>query len=194
VSEPRSLTELLERLRPRSREGSVRFGELLSEIGENSFAPVILVPALLLISPLSAIPGMPTLSALIIITVAAQWVVGRRHLWLPRFVTRRSLDAARLARALTYLERPAAWVDRMSRDRLQLLVLPPLSLVAKLCVILIPLSWPILELLPMVTSLGASAVTLFVFGLMVRDGIFVVAGFAFVGLVGGAVYWLGFAG
>lgn len=193
MSDPRSLTELLERLRPRSREGSVRFDELLSEIGENSFAPVILVPALLLVSPLSAIPGMPTLAALIIITVAAQWVVGRHHLWLPRFVTQRSLDAARLAQGLTYLERPAAWIDRKSRDRLQLLVTPPLSLVAKLCVIVIPLSWPILELLPMVTSVGASAVALFVFGLMVRDGIFVVAGFAFVGLVGGAVYWLGFS-
>lgn len=190
MTAPESLSELIDRLRPAGDAAEVTLGDVLRQVGSQSFAPVLLVPALLLISPLSAIPGMPTLGALIVITVTAQWLVGRRHLWLPRFVMTRTLSAQRLASALGYLDRPAAWIDRQSRDRLRALVLWPASAIAKLCILAIALTWPVLELLPMVTSIGAAAVALFAFGLMVRDGIFVVAGFAFIGLVAGLVAWL----
>jgi len=190
MTPPASLGELLERLHPAPDVTRISLGDILRGIGSQSFAPVLLVPALLLISPLSAIPGFPTLGALIVITVTAQWLVGRRHLWLPEFVMSRSLSTERLSSALGYLEKPAAWIDRRSRDRLQWFVLPPVSLVAKLCIIAIALTWPVLELLPMVTSIGAGAVALFAFGLMVRDGIFVVLGFAFIGLIAGLVSWM----
>ena len=40
---------------------------------------------------------------------------------------------------------------------------------------------PFLELLPMVTSLGATAIALFALGLMVSDGLFVMTGYAVIG-------------
>ena len=40
------------------------------------------LPALILVSPLSGIPGAPSIGALIIVTVVVQALVGRQHLWL----------------------------------------------------------------------------------------------------------------
>lgn len=190
MSSPASLTDLLARIRPESTEGRATVRDILHRIGEDSFAPAILVPALLLVSPLSGIPGSPTIGALIIITIAVQWVIGRDHLSLPGFLMNRSVSAERLDRALTYLAKPAAWFDRHSRDRLQLLVMPPFSLIAKLCVLIIPMFWPLLELVPMVTSFGAGAVSLFAFGMMMRDGLYVVAGFVTIGGLLSLFLWI----
>lgn len=190
MTSPDSLTELLERVRPEAEADKVSVREILNRIGEDSFAPIVLVPALLLVSPLSGIPGTPTIGALIVVTITVQWLFGRRHLWLPDFLMVRELSAARLSAALTYLQRPAAWFDRHSRDRFLLLVQSPLALIPKLCVLGIAMTWPLLELLPLVTSIGAGAVSLFAFGLMMRDGIYIVAGYGAIGVVVSLIYWL----
>ena len=85
--------------------------------------------------------------------------------------------------ALRWLDRPAAFVDRHTRPRLRVLTSGPFRIVALMAVLLIAASWPVLELLPFVTSVGAFAVALFAFGLMTRDGVFVAAGHAFVAAV-----------
>lgn len=183
MNQPDSLAALLARVRPEEEVGGTRVSEILHRIGEDSYAPIILVPALLLVSPLSGIPGTPTLASILIVTLAVQWVLGRRHLWLPGFLMRRQISNARLLRAVDWLHRPAAWLDSHSRNRLTLLVLPPFSLIAKLCVLGIAMTWPLLELLPMVTSIGAGAVSLFAFGMMMRDGVYIITGFAAIGTI-----------
>ena len=67
-----------------------------------------------------------------------------------------------------------------------------MALVTKLLILLIALTWPLLELLPMVTSVGAMAVSLLAFGLMVRDGLWLVAGYATLAAMALLVSW--FAG
>ena len=50
------------------------------------------------------------------------------------------------------------------------------------------LPWPILEPLPMVTSIGATAVSLLAIGLVTRDGLFIVLGYTFIAALGTALY------
>ena len=185
--DPASLSELLDKLYPESNEGALTLSDLLARIGARSFAPVLLVPSLLLVSPLSAIPGAPTTGMLVIVTITLQALFGRRHLWLPQFITRREISARRLRAGIDWLRSPVRWVDRRTKNRWRLLTHPPLDRIPLITILIITLPWPILEPLPMVTSIGAFAVTLFALGMMVRDGVWILAGYLFVGGLGLAI-------
>jgi hypothetical protein len=175
---PRTLADLLEAMRPDASDERVSVGDVLNRIGDHSCAAVILVPAIVLVSPISGIPGSPTIGALITILVSIQALFGRRHLWLPGFLRRRSVSAEKMRRAIDWLRKPAAWMDRHSSGRLKLLSSRPLRPLAYAAVTLIALSWPFFELLPFVTSFFAGAVAIIMFGVMTRDGIYLVAGYA----------------
>nr|WP_255670607.1 exopolysaccharide biosynthesis protein [Cognatishimia sp. F0-27] len=185
---------MIAQVRPADDDDShVRLDDLLHRVGGRSFAPVILLPALILVSPLSAIPGSPSIGALIIVTVTLQALLGRRHLWLPAVVMRRKISARRLDRALDWLSKPARWIDGHTRARWRALTVAPLNRVSHLSILTITVPWPLLEPLPMVTSIGAFAVSLFGIGLMLRDGVYVLAGFAFMAVlgIGLGAFWQG---
>ena len=190
---PGTLGRLIDRIRPRDGEVRIVVQDLLTRLGERSFAPVILLPALILVSPLSGIPGAPTLGMLLIVTVTVQALFGRQHPWLPGVVMRRSVSARRLSRALDWLSRPVGFIDRHSRNRWRVLTVAPLDRLPLLAILATALPWPLLEPLPMVTTLGATAVSLFAIGLLLRDGVYVVGGFAFLTLLGatGVAIWQG---
>ncbi|SPF79714.1 exopolysaccharide biosynthesis protein [Pseudoprimorskyibacter insulae] len=184
---PESLEDLLDAMEPEVGDAAVSVRDILERIGDRSFSPAILIPALLLVSPLSGIPGTPTLGAFIIILIALQGAAGRKHLWLPRFLMRRSVSSVRMLRAVDFLERPAKWVDGYTEGRrLIFLTVGPLRILALLMIAVVAATWPFLELLPMVTSIGAGCVSLIAFGLMTRDGVFVLAGYALLALFYGA--------
>ena len=178
VRAPETLNDLLEAMRPLEGDSRVSVQDVLSRVGGQSFPAVILVPAITVVSPLSGIPGMPTLSGMVILLCSMQALFGRRHLWLPGFLRRRSVGAERLLKAVNWLKRPAGWMDRTSHNRLQLLVRGPAKLVAYAAVSLVALSWPLLELLPFMTSFSAGAVAMLMYGLMTRDGAYALAGYA----------------
>ena len=185
---PRSLVDVLNLLDPGQTDGrhdvpqaqdedGLTIRQMLDRVGPRSFGAILLIPALILVSPLSIIPLMPTIGGLVILTIATQAFFGRRHLWLPRVLADRRLSAERLTRMVDYLRGPAAWLDTHSRDRLTFLTSKPLDRIALLAVMTVAATWPFLELVPMFTSISAAAVALVAFSLMVRDGIVLVAGY-----------------
>ncbi|WP_420328093.1 exopolysaccharide biosynthesis protein [Mameliella sp.] len=183
VRNPQSLGELLEAMRPEDGAERISVETVLSRVGDQSFVAVILVVAIVLVSPVSGIPGTPTIGALITILVSIQALLGRRHLWLPQFLCRRSISARKMNRAINWLSKPAGWMDRHSSGRLRLLSSRALRPVAFAAVTLIAISWPILELLPFVTSFFAGAVSMLMFGVMTRDGIYLLAGYVQAGIL-----------
>ena len=183
--EPQSLNDILNCLRKAAEGEHVSVRDILGQIGSHSFAPLLLVPALILISPISGIPGTPTIGAFIILLIAGQAVLGRDHLWLPGFIMRRKIRTERFCKALDFMQRPVDFIDRHSHKRLAILTYRPMSFIALGICISIAAIMPFLELLPMVTSLGATAIALFALGLMVSDGLFVMTGYA---VIGGAAF------
>ncbi|MAY85276.1 MAG: exopolysaccharide biosynthesis protein exod [Pseudooceanicola sp.] len=186
----RGLTDLLDALRRATNGDKASVEDLLGALGERSFTPLLLAISVILISPVSGIPTVPTISAVIIVLIAVQGLMGRRHLWLPGFLLRRRVDARKLRRGFDWLQKPCAWVDRHSHARLRLLTRGPARTVAFLVCVLLPLTWPALELLPMVTSVGATALALLTFGLLTHDGLYALLGYCVIGTMGALVWWL----
>lgn len=186
----RSLTDILDALQNAERGENISVRSILEEIGVRSFAPVILVPALILVSPLSGIFGLPTLGAIFIFLITIQKLAGRSHVWMPEFLKKREVPAKRLDKAIEWLRKPCAWIDNRTHKRLTALVSRPANIVTLLTIIAITIIIPFLEVLPMVTSIFAVAISLFAVGLLARDGLFTLLGYVQVGLSAAAVLWL----
>lgn len=177
MDEPQTLKEIMDRLRQACDGNSVSVDDILEEMGQRSFAPLILVPALLLVSPLSGIPGTPTMGAIIFILFSTQALLGRDHVWLPAVIRRRTISCARFDRAVRWLERPVSWIDDHTKTRFAVLARRPYSRLALVATIVLSVFLPFLELLPMVTSVAAFAISLLMIGKIGRDGVFMMAGY-----------------
>jgi hypothetical protein len=84
----------------------------------SSFGALLPLGGLVTLSPLDIIPGIPTLIALGVVILCVQLLAGRRHFWLPAWMLRRSIATRRFRRALTWLQTPARFGDRLVRPRL----------------------------------------------------------------------------
>ena len=180
---PMSLTGLLASIRPHDHEEAVTLGEILARIGQRSFAATLLVIGLLMVSPLSAIPFLPSLIAIVILLIAGQAIIGRHHLWLPDFLTQRRISADKLRRALDTLVRPAAWIDHHRSGRWVILTQWPISSLAYTVIIAVALTWPPLSFVPFSTTLSAVGMSLLAAGQTLKDGVFVLLGYAYLALL-----------
>ncbi|WP_386624895.1 exopolysaccharide biosynthesis protein [Sulfitobacter geojensis] len=177
-----SLMQLLDGVAHAARGDVVTLSDMLDEFGNRAVTPFILLVSLLLVSPLSGIPGAPTTGAVVIILLAAQALLGRGTVWLPEWVKRKSIAAKRVRKAVSWMRKPCAFIDRHSRARLRFLTQGLMRWVTLLICVILPMSWPPLEVLPFFSSFGALVIALLSFGLFTRDGIYVLAGYLVVGL------------
>jgi hypothetical protein len=167
----------------------VRVQDIVSALGRASFGPLLLVPALIVVTPLSGIPGLSSVGGIIIALISIQMTLGRDHVWLPRWIMRRTIDRQRFERALQKLKKPAAWIDKVTKKRITVLVEPPVSILPQALCVLCGAAMPFLEFVPMSSSLLAAGVVFFAVALVTRDGLVAILGFA---MLAAAIGGIGF--
>lgn len=139
---------------------------------------MLLVPALVAVSPLSGIIGMSSFCGLWIAAIAVQLLLRRDHIWLPEWMQRRSLSRKNVQAAVRKLRGPAHWLDEHKRKRLTFVLRFPFGIVIACIILGIGLMMPFLEFVPFSGSLAGLTVALLALGLLYNDGIFVLAGLA----------------
>jgi hypothetical protein len=186
--EPESIEDVLDCVEDAAEaDERVAVSDIVDRIGDDAFAPLMLLPALVMVSPATAIFGVATFCGLIIVLIAFQMAVGREKLWLPHFILNRTVSSKRLDTATGWLAKPARVVDGLTRKRLAVLVEPPVDrLWAGLCMML-ALAVPMFELVPMSASIIAGAIALFGLAMLAKDGLLAILGVA---VLGGAVWLL----
>jgi len=161
---------------------SVTIGEIVRAMDPSVQPVLLLLPGLILVTPLSGIPGLSSLGGLTIALVAAQILLGRSDIWLPDLVLRRHLPAARLAWSLERLDRFAAFIDARSITRAEWLIGFPARQLALATCLLCGMAMPFLELVPFSATTLAVVVSILAAALLVRDGVlmaFGLSGFGF---------------
>lgn len=186
----RSLGDILDAVQNAGHKDKTAVEDILTAVGTRSFAPIILIPALILISPLSGIFGLSTIGAMFILLITVQKLIGRAHVWMPGIITRRKVATTRVTSAVKWLRKPCNFIDRHTHQRLSLLTSRPSNVVTLLTIVAITLIIPFLEVLPMVTSIFATAISFFAIALLARDGVFTLLGYIWVGFSLTAIYWL----
>ncbi|MDN2567150.1 exopolysaccharide biosynthesis protein [Aquibium sp. A9E412] len=184
-----SVGEILDRLSQAHDGGdSVSVGALLEAVGQRGFGVFLLVPPLIELSPLGGIPVVPTALAAFVVLVSAQLVVGRRHLWFPRFVERRRIASQRMAWAIDKLRPLGRFLDRWFYGRLRVLTRGPAVRAAAAAAIVLSLTVPPLEFIPFASSVPMAAIAAFGLALIVQDGLlFIVAWVAWLAALAGGV-------
>jgi hypothetical protein len=163
--------------------------DLLLEMGDRAFGALMLIFAL----P-NAIPAPPGTSAILgapLVFLAAQMTFGRKP-WLPKIIADRSMTRTDF---VSLVERLGPWLaraERLLKPRLSGLTTGPMEYVIGFCCLV--LSVILILPIPLGNMLPALAICLFCFGILERDGVWVIAGFLVgaisVFIVGGVVYAL----
>ena len=135
------------------------------------------MPALIGISPVGGIPGVPTFLAVTIFLFAVQMVFGRSHLWLPGIIENRSIKGDKVEKAAEKLRRPAKWIDAIFNERLKPLAGKKAARIAAAIVVLLCVAVPPLELLPFAVILPMAVIAAFGIALLMRDGLIMLLAF-----------------
>ena len=185
----------LERLVLKVQERTIRgeavsIGLLQQVAGSRAAGPILLLPALLVVSPLSIIPGVPSLVGLHTVVVAGQIVIGRDSIWLPNWLNRRTLPARHAEKLMGFLLPVSRFADGLSRRRLL-----PLTgslarrLGAAVCVAMGAVM-PLLEFIPLSSTVAASVIAVFALSLTARDGAITLAWWGALAVLTALALWL----
>lgn len=181
-----SLAGLADRIIDASQKDDITVGKLVEAIGQESFAPLLFIPAVAVATPLSGIPLFSTFMGVLIFLVSAQMLFRRNHLWLPNWLLKRHANNDRVKAAFEKIRPVMAWLDTHTHERLGVLVHRPLIFIPQILCVCTGLFMPFLEFIPFSSSFAGVAVALLSFGMMARDGLFI--GLGFIPYVG--LFWL----
>src|SRR5690554_1202102 len=192
-STTRALSEVLDQLEHSVKGENISIEALVNELGSHAFASLMLVFALISTSPASSMPGVTSLVAITEFIIVVQMLAGRSSLWLPAFISHRSLDKSKLCKGIVWLRKPVHFVERFLKPRLTMFIKPPWIYLPLILILIVTPCMIFMELIPMSGSVASAAIALFAAGLLSRDGLLVVVSIAVLATLPLVIWYLGFA-
>lgn len=151
----------------------VSIGEMLELLGDRSMLGMLLLLALPMALPVPT-PGLSFPFGACMVIVAVQLIVGRRHAWLPTFLTRRSLSRETFIKLMERMVLALRRLEYLVKPREKWLaphwLIVPVSLVCLVLALLVALPIPFSNAVPGV------AIVILSLGMLERDGITVWVG------------------
>lgn len=167
-------------------ECSATVGDIIYVVGDRSFAPLLMLVGMLLVSPLSGVPAFPSMIAVILLLVTLQMLFGRKKFWLPAKLLQVRVSCEKLNIALKWLLPSARFFDRITMPRLTLLVRgPSVYVIAAICLSIVCLL-PLMELILFSSSVIGAVLMIFGVALVSRDGLLALLGYGATAIA----YWL----
>ncbi len=172
-------------------QDKITVGNIIEVIGSRSFGPLLLLIGIILFSPLSGIPGMPTTMGVFLLLLALQLLFGRKYFWLPDWLLKRSVTRTRLDKSLKWMRPVSGFIDRFLEPRLTVFTNGPgMYAIALICMV-IAVCLPIMELIPFSASAAGAVLTFFGLSLISDDGLFALVAFGLTAFTAGtAIYAL----
>jgi hypothetical protein len=176
-----TLTGIVEELE-RSADGTegdvVEVGHLVDALDHRGYGPALAILPLVELSPLGGVPGFPTLLALTLGALTVRLLLGYKHLWVPDWLRRRKLDSGRVISAMKWLRPVSLRIDATLHERLSRFAGPAGRRASCIVILCLLLTVPPLELIPFATSGPMIVIATFGLGLLFRDGLLMLLGFA----------------
>jgi hypothetical protein len=167
-----SVCELLERIDAAAEEHEqTSIGDVLHHVGERSFGPLLLLAGLVMLAPvIGDIPGVPVLMGLVVILGAVQFLMGRHHLWFPRWLLRRSAKRSKLRKGVRWLRPVARVLDRWSKPRMSWVTHGAGYLAIGAACVVIAAATPLMEVVPFSANIAGIAIAAYGLALITSDG------------------------
>lgn len=184
----RELVAIIDRIKAECDEERISVGRVVDAVGRRGLGTLLLIAALVSLSPLGTIPGSSVVFGAVLLVLSAQVLIGVERVWLPAFIRNRTLPRDGLIGALDRFVRFGHVLGPFLKRRLQSLVEPPLVRLAGLVGVVFSLSMMVLGFFPFGSFPAALAFIAIGLGMTVGDGLFVLLGLVFGAvLVAGAI-------
>lgn len=175
-AEPQTASDVVKQARKALDGATSSVGEMIDALGVASYTPLLIVPSLALVSPLSGVPGFTSVCGLLIAAVSLQQILQRPSLWLPGWLRRATISTERARSAMLWFTRPARWLDTFTKRRLRGLVTPPLARLPQGICLIFGMVMPALELIPFTSSILGAIIVVLATGMFMGDGLLVLIG------------------
>ena len=177
-------SKLLSKIYNKNTDDNIKIGVLLKSIDTGGFALLILIFALLLVIPTP--PPIATIAGVIIMFFSFQMAIGLQEVWLPKFITEKSIQRKTLA---VIVEKSSVYLyklERFTRRRLTFMNSPIAERVIGIVVFILAT----ITLTPILfaNSVPGTAIIMISFGLLNKDGLIIMVGF-FIGFLSIFVVW-----
>lgn len=189
----KNLQELLDQIESvAEEEDSVSLESIMDAVGQRSFGPILIVAGLVILAPIIGdLPGVPTTMAILVLLVAVQVLVRRKRVWLPQWLLNRSIDSKKLEKGTGWLRKPARFVDKLLRPRMQKLTHKAGIYATAILCIIIALATPPMEVIPFTANAAGLALTALGLALIANDGVLAIGAFIVsAGSIGLVLYYL----
>lgn len=172
AEEPKNLEQLIDQIDSVAAEADhISLGMIVKATGSRSFGPLLAMVGLILLSPLSGIPGMPTAMGMVVLIIAVQLLAGQKNFWLPRWLLSRSVAGKKLTQAVNRMRPAARHIDCWLNPRLSFLLRGiGLGILAIAC-LLIAAMMPMMEIVPFSATSAGAILTILGLSLITRDGL-----------------------
>ena len=180
-----STSGILSDLYAKNTDDDIKIGVLLKSINTGGFALIILFFALLLVIPTP--PPIPTIAGLIVMFFSFQMTIGLQQVWLPKFITEKSIKRKTLA---VIVEKSSIYLYKLERFTRKRLVFMK-SIIAERIIGAIIFILAGITLTPIIfaNSIPGISIILISFGLLNKDGLIIILGFI-VGILSVFMVWL----
>lgn len=185
TEEEKNLTsKLIKKIYKKNIQDNIKIETILQSTDSGGFALLIFICSLILVIPTP--PPIGTIMGILIMFFSFQMSIGLRNVWLPKFITKRSIPrkvlASAVARSSVYLYK----MERFTRRRIFFIN----SDIAERIVGIVLFSLALLSLTPILfaNTLPGTAMLFISFGILNKDGLLIILGFV-VGFISLFVVW-----
>lgn len=159
-----------------SGSGDIKVADLMEKLNSKGYGPMLFVPALIMLLPTGAIPGVPIICGLIIILLCVQIIMQRHTPWLPKRIENMQISEEKLDRGIDMSRPYAKKIDNYTSERFTFMTShTALSIICIPCILLAGLTVP-LEAIPFAASIPAVALCVIALGVSVNDGLLLLIG------------------
>lgn len=176
MAESLTLTDVLEKVDEESGPDEVSVRTVVESLQYRGYGPLLLIAGLISVLPTGAIPGVPTLTAILILFIATQMMFGKKYPWLPNIILDKSISREKFDSAQEKSKDYIAKVDHFVRPRATFMFNSvSIKLIALICCLL-AITMPPLEVVPFLAFVPALAITILGLSVSARDGALAIFG------------------
>lgn len=188
-SEPENLTGVIDQLEQGSEgSDSVRVEDAMEAFESRLFGPMLVLPGLVLLTPLGGVPLAPAILGVMVAIIAGQRLVGLKSPWVPKWVRQRGVNREKAVKAFKKVRPLTRWVDKLLKPRLTVLTEGPAEIGAALLALLLGASIPVVGLVPLAAMAPGAGLVLIGVALIARDGVVMIGAWLASALVGYLVF------
>lgn len=162
-------------------------GKVADSIETRSFGILLLLPALIIILPVSLIPGFSPLCAAVVLFAGLHIFFGRKELWLPKRIRGISFNGNKLTHILEKMKGVTKKLDRFSKPRFIFMTDGFAGKLASATCIILASATIFLGFIPLVDIALMTPVVFFGLGSYTHDGLITGIGWIVLGISTGIV-------